>query len=263
MVMSRIVGCQRLSVTLGAVATGFGRIDAETRFNALFAEVLAGVATVSGGLGLDGPTPAAASIEDVAAASLDATRGSGRATVAYEEDWAGGVPMSGEIVFSGSDVDMALHRNGESTGLPNRPTRETQYRIVDGKLYVRHGTDPWVHNDLRDDQRNDLPGFDHRTVLDVLQPEAGFTAVGDEDLDGRSVRHLRAAHPEVLYDVLSDLDFGLGELHPDELVGLDVWVGLDDDVVYRLDLDVNRPATCRWSSTSPRASRARRAPSCY
>lgn len=206
------------------------------------AAVLAVVATVSGGgLGLDGPTPAAASIEDVAAASQDMAQGSGRATVTYDEHWADGLAVTGEVAFSGGDVEMTLLRDGGRSGLPSQPSRESGYRIVDGKLYERHDGGPWIHNDLRDDNSNELPGFDPRTVLEVLQTGAGFTVVGDEELDGRPVRHLRAGHPEVLHDVLSDLDIGVWEVQPDQFEGLDVWVGLDDDVVYRLDFDVDRP----------------------
>jgi hypothetical protein len=67
-------------------------------------------------------------------------------------------------------------------------------------------------------------------MLELLQPRANFEPVGEEDIDGRHVRHLRARTPQAMSKIVFGGDLSL---EPD-LGKLDVWVG-DDNVLYRLD----------------------------
>jgi hypothetical protein len=258
------------------------------------AAAAAAVALVAGGavvVGVDGPQPAAASIEDIVAATTEAIRGSGQATIAYTETWPNGAQTSasGEAAFAGDDVDLVF-RDGEipedlpeeerepvidaNTGEVIEPAPvtherfEVRQRVADGERYlstVPLGDDPVWKTDNTDelgvgkdglrlplgdhaseyDTLDGDPDFadgwfnvDPRPLLEALQADADFTVIGEEELDGRSVTHLRATE----LDAISDLDLGLGSLdNADSLDALDVWVD-DDDVVYRLDVTVTQDA---------------------
>lgn len=202
------------------------------------AVVVALVAVGAGVVGIDGPQPASASIEDIAAATDQAARGSGKATITYEETWPDGrqVSTSGEATFFGDDLDLTFRDEETLDGVPF----EYRQRVVDGEHYfssVQLGEDPmWgVSNGSPTDQN--WFDIDPRLLFQMLEDEAGFTVVGEEELDGRPVTHLRATNP----DAVAGVNLGQASLgEAESLDALDLWV--DDDVVYRLDVALTRDA---------------------
>ena len=205
------------------------------------AAVVALVAVGAGIVGVNGPEPAAASIEEIAAATEQAARGSGRATFTYEEDWPDGEHLStvGDVRFSGDDVDLVFR---EEDTMGDEPRLEGRSRVVDGERFVDYlkplgeGPDWQEYEGLPTDQQ--LFEVDPHLLQAVLAPEAGFALVGEEELDGRPVTHLRATTPEAV-DAPSIAIGVFAEV--ESLDGLDVWVG-EDDVVYQLDMAFTRDA---------------------
>jgi hypothetical protein len=206
------------------------------------AAVVALIAVGAGVIGVDGPEPASASMEDIVAATDVATRGSGQATIMYEENWPGDehVSTSGDIAFSNADVDTVLRDEDTLDGV----RYEFRQRVVDGELYVSNvplGDAPdWrPYDGIATDQK--VFDVDPRLLLQVLADQAGFTVVGQEELDGRTVTHFRASTPDAV-SLPSLVQGHFADI--DSLDALDVWVG-EDDVVYRLDMALTRDAAAR------------------
>jgi hypothetical protein len=219
------------------------------------AVVAAAVVTLAGaggllvtGLGVEdgrpvvrGPAPAAAAIEEMVAASEEATAGSGRATLDFERV-GGGLDESGqgEVRFAGDDVAVAL-----SYAAPDgAPRAEVLLRSVDGESYLLDGPPGnrrWVHDtgarSAATGSSADLFRADPRTLLRTLRPEAGFEVVGVEEADdadgrpGQEVRHLRSTTP----GEMAGLNLGLGSIDAQDVEQIDLWVG-GGNVVQRLDL---------------------------
>jgi len=272
------------------IISSSGSVDIHMRPRTRWLAAAAAVGLVAVGVGVvgvDGPTPAAASIEDIVAATDAATRASGRATITYTDTWLDGSQLtaSGDAAFAGDDVDLVF-RDGElpdplptvddntivEPGMepPEVVASELRERVTAGDRYVSRvplGDDAEWHTDNAADiglgqgpgrlplGRSPIFGtlyggstdgwfdVDPRRLLEVLDPAADFTVVGEEEMDGRTVTHLRASDPDALSDL--DLDLGLGSLGKADVVeALDLWVDTDD-VVHRIDVATT------WNARSP------------
>jgi hypothetical protein len=184
---------------------------------------------VAAPFGSDDERTADALIRDAAVASERALADTGRAIKTdgggkggwYHEQWE----------FSAGDISTELTGGGAGTDI-------IRHRFVDGELYGDYDDGVgWIRDTcLADGEwRPEVP--DIAGLLAVLEPDANFEIVGEEEIDGVPTTHLRASTPGAVH---SD-DLGLGYFHTPglshTLTSLDVWVD-DDDRMRKIEFDV-------------------------
>jgi hypothetical protein len=210
----------------------------------------AAAAAITVGVVVAGPfgqaDPSAADVIRTAAAASEDALDSGRAEVTVRTE-STGYPEAFEDIeaaylstdtyaysFDGQDVAVQMSLGEDDDGEGGYPGER---RIVDGEMYWHAGPDPtspWFHDADDGDQRSDWTG-DPRSLLDTLEPRAGFELVGDEEVDGVEVTHLRSTTPSYF----DPQNLGLGQalnMAGGPLTRLEVWVD-GDGVVRRIEVE--------------------------
>jgi hypothetical protein len=184
--------------------------------------------------------PRTVDIALVAARSQDALRGTGRALV----DSVNGRGLEWEqrartsVAFDGDDLEMVMEYAGEQ----GRPGFTAHNRTVGGEFYLLDGPpgrQRWIHDTNASGTRGaDLFSLDPRTLCELLSESAEFEVVDEQD----GVKHIRATS----VDHVPPLSFGEGPsgAEAEDVTRLELWIG-PDDVVQRIDLDLERTETTR------------------
>ena len=203
------------------------------------------VATIAAALAIvlvtvQSPGPRTVDMALVAARTQEALRGPGRAQVdsvtdrglEYEQR------ATTSVAFDGDDLEMVMEFAGER----GRSGFTAHNRTVGGEFYLLDGPpgqQRWIHDTNATGTRGtDLFSLDPRTLCDLLKGSAEFEVVDERD----GVTHLRARS----VDELPPLSFGAGpsDARAEDVTRLELWVG-PDDVVQRIDLDLERTETTR------------------
>lgn len=103
-------------------------------------------------------------------------------------------PSTLDVTFSGDDVNYLVTSSGQGA-------RGVQNRIVDGQLYLYvKGRDLQMHwyHDTTPNAAGSLSFPNPQTLLSVIGPSLGLESVGQVDLGGVEVTHLRATTPSAL-----------------------------------------------------------------
>lgn len=209
-----------------------GRAVAAVAAAAAVAVVAATAAVLPAGP-FKGVEPAAAVVRAASEASPPALQ-TARARLVVTVD---GVEDTYDYTLAGDDVDvvMTLRRGlGEAY--------EARRRVVAGETYWALSHDPagpWFHAVGDAEGQAPLAG-EPRALLAALEPSAGFEVVGDEELDGVAVTHLRATTPEGVDP--AELRLAEATMTVGSVTALDVWVD-GDDVVRGIDLTMAPPFT--------------------
>jgi hypothetical protein len=200
------------------------------------------------------PPSAAAAIDAALATSSQALARSGRVDItkriSYETDPVV-IDQTEGWAFSGDDMSLTLDGQETERVVGGRmysymPLSECRVETTDqGDVFVQHVDDG---EPVWQERPDDLPfavatdgvgtpapsDLDPQVLLDQLAAAGEFEDLGDEEVDGRSARHLRAVAPAQI----PVQDLGLGRLVPvaaTAVESLEVWVD-DDDLVRRIDL---------------------------
>jgi hypothetical protein len=158
----------------------------------------------------------AAMVRHIARASHLALASAGHVFVHYRDVQAPYSDTQGslDITFSGKNFNSISNQPG---------TKPFIERVVDGKIFAFGAPPPgqplqWYLSTTQTSSGG-VPVPDPRTLLNGLQPTAGFEVIGHEVIDGVPVEHLRATSLTGLKSQLLSLDTA-----DQPLSGLDVWV---------------------------------------
>jgi hypothetical protein len=187
----------------------------------------------------------AAMVRELASASRSALAYSGYAAITYRSSGTAVQPDYGteDVTFSGANWNDVF---SESIVHPSSGATNTWYsisRVVDGQAYQYIPTtsrEPhWVHpTNPGAVQAMNIP--DPRTLLQALQPGAGFSVVGYQLVDGVRLEHVRATRLNGLDGFAASLRWAL----PDEHIrALDIWAD-SAGVVRRMDISLSGTVRC-------------------
>ncbi len=211
--------------------------------------VAAGAAAISvAGAGGNSAHPAQAAIRLTAAmvhrvekASNAAMASSGHVFVTYSNPEP---PDSAPRVSGTIDFTFSGHNFNVVDSLPKASTNDASHlklivRLVNGQIYT-WGTPgrplQWYHFSNKAGSGRTVP--DPRTLLQALQPNGKFEAMGAQLIGGIRTEHLRATEVQNLpSSVISSLAF-VSSMGPQSLAGLDVWVD-NHDVVRQMKITVS------------------------
>jgi hypothetical protein len=180
----------------------------------------------------------ASTVQLISSTSSTAMASSGTAEVT-ETDTIGSAVESVDttnVTFSGQDLDFAMSetsyppggQSGGGGGATHTTTNDD--RLVDGQVYLYIvGPDlqkHWYH-DTGSDALESMTFPDPRTLMHAISPVAELEVVGQSEVDGVELTHLRAANPSAVGGV------GLGEYGSGSVTSFNVWVD-SENVVHQI-----------------------------
>jgi hypothetical protein len=179
----------------------------------------------------------AATVRQVASASLSALANSGREQISYRSVKNGTVTIEGTdtVTYSGSNYNYAVHQT-----VPTFP--DGVARAVNGQFYLKGDPrQPWLHQ-LGEDTSPQFP--EAATLLRLLSPAADFQHAGTDVIGGTRLTHLHATRlsglPEdptlARYANLTAYQKS-ATVPPGTLTALDVWVD-SHDVVHQMKIQL-------------------------
>ena len=179
----------------------------------------------------------AATVRQVASASLSALANSGREQISYRSVKNGTVTIEGTdtVTYSGSNYNYAVHQT-----VPTFP--DGVARAVNGQFYLKGDPrQPWLHQ-LGEDTSPQFP--EAATLLRLLSPAADFQDAGTDVIGGTPLTRLHATRLSGLPEAPTLGRYAnliayakSATVPPGTLTALDVWVD-SHDVVHQMKIQL-------------------------